>query len=228
MGESSRVLAAGRASEIVALDAERVLRRMRQPADLSAREAAVMRYARAQAFPVPQVFEVRAEGLVMEWVRGPTMGADLASHPWRAGAHAKTLADLHRRLHAIAPPPGAPARYGDPREGDVLLHGDLHPLNVMLSPQGPVVVDWTNAGRGPAGLDVADTWLVLAAAEIPGDRWTRLAVGAVRRRLIRRFLAAAGREEAAACLERVAGRRAQDPHLSPEERAAMRDLAARE
>lgn len=221
-----RVLAAGRASEILALDERRVLRRTPGAADLE-REAAVMRSARERGFPVPEVFEVRPDGLVLERVAGPTMAADLVRHPWRAGAHARTLADLHHRLHRLAPPAGVPARYGAAGAGDVFLHGDLHPLNVLLSPRGPVVVDWTNAGRGPAGADLADVWLVLACARLPGTPPARLAVASVRRYFLRCFLDAAGREEAVACIDLAAAVRGRDPHVDPAERAAMRELVSR-
>src|SRR5260370_24192024 len=48
------------------------------------------------------------------------------------------------------------------------LHRDLHPINVLLSPKGPVVIDWTNAARGSGASDVALTWLLMTAGEIPG------------------------------------------------------------
>lgn len=223
MEEGPRIIATGRASEILALDEHRVLRRTRGAADLE-REAAVMRYARGRGYPAPEVFEVRPDGLVLERLAGPTMGDDLVRHPWRAGAHARSLAGLHQRLHRLAPPPGAPARYGAAADRDVFLHGDLHPLNVMLSPEGPVVIDWANAGRGPAGADLADMWLVLASAQVPGKPLSRLVVAAVRGYFLRRFLAAAGREDAAPYLEPAAAVRARDSHVSPLEVAAMRKL----
>ena len=59
------------------------------------------------------------------------------------------LADLHDRLHEIAGPDWLP---GMPDGGDRLLHLDLHPLNVIMSPNGPVVIDWPNAAaRRPDG-----------------------------------------------------------------------------
>ena len=86
-----RVIAAGRASEIVDLGDGRVLRRFKGHGD-PAREAAVMEHARAHGFPVPEVFEVRDDGLVLELVDGPTMLADLGRRPWRLARHARTLA----------------------------------------------------------------------------------------------------------------------------------------
>jgi aminoglycoside phosphotransferase (APT) family kinase protein len=138
--------------------------------------------------------------------------------------HARTLAELHVRLHRIPPPVEAPARYGPPQPGDVLLHGDLHPMNVLLSAAGPVVIDWTNGGRGPGALDVADTWLVLAAAGLKGAP----VLAALRGLFLREFLAAAGRDEAARFLRQAAGWRARDPHLADPERDAMLRIAAAE
>lgn len=190
-------------------------------------EAAVMRYARERGFPVPEVLEVRPDGLVLERVVGPTLAADLVRHPWRANSHAGMLAGLHRRLHRLVPPPGTPARYGAAGEGDVLLHGDLNPLNVLLSPGGPVVIDWSNASRGPAGADLADVWLVLASARVRGSPPARLVVSAGRRYFLRRFLDAAGREDAEAHLEVAAAVRDRDPHLTAAEREAMREVVRR-
>lgn len=218
-----RVLASGRASEVILLDEGRVLRRVHGHG-YHEREAALMGHARAAGYPVPAVLEVRPEGLVMERVVGPTMAEDLMRRPWRVRSHARTLAELHVRLHRIPPPVEAPARYGSPQPGDVLLHGDLHPMNVLLSSAGPVVIDWTNGGRGPGGVDVADTWLVLAAAGLKGAP----VLAALRRLFLREFLASAGRDDAARCLRQAADWRAKDPHLGDAERDTMLRIAAAE
>ena len=81
---------------------------------------------------------------------------------------ALTLARLHRELYAIPPPDFL---RGD---GPAILHLDLHPANVMLSANGPVVIDWANAARGQAALDVALTAVVLAGAPVgPPLSWLR-------------------------------------------------------
>src|SRR6478672_1831381 len=46
-------------------------------------------------------------------------------------------------------------------------HLDLHPLNVIMSPNGPVVIDWPNARRGDPILDVAVTYALIACGHIP-------------------------------------------------------------
>jgi tRNA A-37 threonylcarbamoyl transferase component Bud32 len=144
-----RLLAEGRASEIFDLGDGRVLRRFKTGGDPEF-EARVMEHARAHGFPVPTVHEVRSDSLVLERVEGPTMleALDLERDP-------ADLARLHERLHEI------------PFEGAALLHLDLHPANVIRSPAGPVVIDWTNAAAGDPAVDVALTWVILVGSGLP-------------------------------------------------------------
>jgi aminoglycoside phosphotransferase (APT) family kinase protein len=216
------VIASGRDADILDLGGGRVLRRTRPPRRLTA-EADLMRHVRAAGYPAPAVFEDREDGLVMARIEGPSMLDDLRSHPWRFRRHARTLAALHRDLHRIPAPEGLPAPFA---EGDAMLHLDLHPANVLLSDDGPVVIDWSSAARGPAGADVADAWLVLAAARPDGGWLLRLVVGLLRGRFLAVFLREAGRAEAAAYLRAAAGRRAGDRNIAPAEQATMRRVAA--
>jgi aminoglycoside phosphotransferase (APT) family kinase protein len=48
--------------------------------------------------------------------------------------------------------------------GGVLCHGDFHPDNVLLSPAGPVIIDWDSATVGDPMADVAATVLMLRTA----------------------------------------------------------------
>jgi len=219
------VIARGRDAEIVDLGNGRILRRFSRPRPLDD-EALLMRLVRETGYPVPEVFEVHRDGMVLERVDGPTMLDDLAAHPWRVQRHARTLATLHRDLHRIRAFEGLPARFGQPAPDDVVLHGDLHPGNVILSRGGPVVIDWTSAGRGPAGADVADAWLVLACAQPAGGPVIRVLAAALRGRFLQTFLRAAGRSEAASHLQVAFEKRAADPHITPSEKAAMRKVAA--
>src|SRR5439155_26735153 len=97
---------------------------------------------------------------------GPSMWEDLRRRPWRGRRHMQLLAELHAQLHRIDAPSGLPTA-GD---GGTLLHLDFHPANVLLSPSGPVVIDWTNARSGPAALDVAMTWVICATSGGLGSR----------------------------------------------------------
>jgi aminoglycoside phosphotransferase (APT) family kinase protein len=224
---AGEVIGSGRDAEMVDLGGGRVLRRPRRRRALDA-EAVLMRHVRAAGYPVPEVFEVRPEGMVMELIAGRTMLDDLAAHPWRVGRHARALAALHRDLHAIPAADGTAARFGPPAPGDVVVHSDLHPDNVLLSAAGPVVVDWSNGGRGPAGADVADAWLALGAGRPGrGGALLRVIVALLRRRFLAVFLRHAGRADAARHLATALERRLGDPNLAEAEKAAMRRIAAR-
>jgi aminoglycoside phosphotransferase (APT) family kinase protein len=217
------VIAAGRDTEIVAFGAGRVLRRPKRARSLEG-EAAIMTWVLEHGYPCPRVHELVPDGLVMERIDGTSMLDDLLAHPWRLRAHASTLAELHDRLHQLAAPDGLPEPFGP---GRALVHGDLHPGNVMLTADGPVVIDWTNAARGPAGADLAVTWLLTAAADAPGSVVERAAVTAFRQAFLRLFLARVDRSEAAAALPAVLDRRRRDPNLSPGELEAMARIVER-
>jgi tRNA A-37 threonylcarbamoyl transferase component Bud32 len=158
------LIASGRDADVFDRGDGTVLRRYRRR-DVPAREIEVMRCARACGFPSPLIIEASGPDLVLERIDGPTMQGALTHDVGDLERNARLLADLHHRLHMIAAPAWLPSR-GD---GDRLLHLDLHPKNVILSPTGPVVIDWANAARGPAALDpaLAIAIFVTARAELP-------------------------------------------------------------
>ncbi len=234
-------LAAGRDATIHDAGPGRVLRRTGPTRDLLS-EAVVMEHVRAAGYPVPIVHRVGPGEQVLERVEGPTMLDDLQAHPWRVGRHARTLGELHTALHRItAPPDLRPYDPAGDTTGDEILHLDLHPGNVILSPSGPVVIDWNNVRRGPAAADVALTWILMGAFELDqapltGPWPTRLlaraeraAIPRIRRRLVRTFLEASGvRDEARALLPAVAAIRLEDRNVRPGEAVAIRAMVARE
>jgi aminoglycoside phosphotransferase (APT) family kinase protein len=208
------LIAAGRASEVFDLGDGRVLRRFKSGGDPH-REAIVMRHARLQGFPVPEVLEIRADGLVLQKVEGPTMWEAATGQPPIVEAQAALLARLHADLHRIDAPDGL-AAIG---EGARLLHLDLHPLNVILSPSGPVVIDWTNARRGEPMFDVAVTWLIAA---------TSTGLGEAGRSFAGYFLSHFERGELRRALGRAADYRLADENVTEDERKAIRSLVASE
>jgi aminoglycoside phosphotransferase (APT) family kinase protein len=217
------LLAQGRSADIFDHGPGLVLRRYREPRD-AAHEARVIELARAGGFPAPAVYETGPMTLVLGRIDGRSMLDDLARRPWALGRHARTLAELHERLHRIPAPPDLPAPFGD---GDRLVHEDLHPANVLLGPNGPVVIDWEGAGRGLAADDVAMTWIILATSEIPGPAWFRVVARAGRKAFLDAFLKRTDAAAAEARLPAVGRLRLADPHLNDGERAAVRRLVAR-
>src|ERR1700735_4527890 len=176
-------LAGGRDTEIYAHGPGRVLRVPRDGRSL-VREAEVMRFVADCGYPVPAVHDAGDGYLVMDQGTGPMLFATAISHPDRIPAYGRLLAELHSQLHQITAPHWLPSVEG--ADGDSLLHLDLHPLNVLLSEDGPVVIDWANAARGDAAYDVADTWILFAAFDLPGDHGQQLATA--RTAFLRHFL----------------------------------------
>jgi len=187
------------------------------------REAKVMQYVAAHGYPAPRVEDVRVGGaeLVMERVDGPTMLDSLVRDASTIRRHAESLAALHQQLHEI-PAPGWLDRFldGDGR----VVHLDLHPLNVILSSRGPVLIDWTNTRSGAGAVDVAATWLVLVAAELP-DAGT---LTTVRETFVREFLSHFDLPPVRAVLPAVAAWKCEDRNMRPGEITAIRRLAAAE
>lgn len=226
MPDPGPLLASGRDADIYEFGPGRVLRRSRGGRSLAG-EAAVMTYLAERGYPVPAVDELRENGtaLVMERIEGPTMADAVLRAPWTVRRQGRTLADLHHRLHRIDPPATLPtAPVGT---GDVILHLDLHPLNVLMSPRGPVVIDWCNAARGDPYVDVGLAWLLMATGELPGFRATTELLAWARRPLISAFLGGFDRTATVQRLRTAVTWKAHDPHMHPREVAAMWRLVDR-
>ncbi|MDX2551283.1 phosphotransferase [Streptomyces stelliscabiei] len=151
----------------------------------AAAEAEVMAYVRGHGYPVPRVRSATRTEMVLERLSGPTMLEALVTgllDPARAGA---TSARLLHALHALpprdramrlppdrtAPGPGAPGDETCPAPTGAtpprhVLHLDLHPDNVILTPHGPQVIDWSNAEDGPPGLDWGMSAVILAQVAV--------------------------------------------------------------
>ena len=188
-----------------------------------AAEAQTMDYLRRHGYPVPAVEEVSEDctELVMERIAGSSMVDFISRRPWAIRRQGMVLANLHRRLHEIAPPdflPPAPVG-----QGDSFLHMDLHPLNVMISAKGPVVIDWPNAARGDPAVDVVLAWVLMANGEVPGNALVGTVLGWGRAWLISGFLADAEQEpdELKQKLREVVAFKVRDPNMSPAEQQAM-------
>jgi Ser/Thr protein kinase RdoA (MazF antagonist) len=192
---------------VYALDARTVLRRYRQR-NVPAGEVALMRYVREHGYPAPQVVSVSGADLVLERAKGTTMRVDLARRPWALLGHARLLADLHRRLHRIPAPVWLPAI----GPGGSVIQLDVHPENVLLHGNGALVIDWANARAGHWADDVAQTLVILAAADL--GRWTKLALRVFLWAYLAGFDRAAVRSHLPAAIER----RMADPNMTARER----------
>jgi aminoglycoside phosphotransferase (APT) family kinase protein len=220
VGDPGPVIGTGRAATVYDIGNGRVLRRYRIDKDMTT-EAEGMRWVRAHGVPVPEVFDVDGPDLVMERIDGPSLLAGLATHPHRLPAAGRVLADLHRTLDDVPAPDFLPRRY-DSGGSEGVVHGDLHPDNVMMSADGPVLIDWSNVCVGDRGADLAQTWIVVAHLGLPASPVPRVLESAARRILLRSFLAGVDRERARSWLRRIADSRLEDPNLRDSERARLR------
>ena len=162
------------------------------PRRLGGHEARMTRAVFAAGAPAPEVFgEVTLEGrfgIVLPRLDGPTLlqlSRTGAMTSQQAGA---ILATLDISVHKTPPPPDVlslrdldgplVAGPGDriPEHiatgvltlierlppGDGLCHGDLHPGNVIMTADGPRLIDWVAAVRAPAALDLARCHVLLS------------------------------------------------------------------
>ena len=228
MEPPGELIASGRDSDIFDAGPGLVLRRSRRWYSMT-QEARTMEYVRGYGYPVPAIEEVSSDGtdLVMERVHGPSMFAALSRRPWTIRRHAAMLADLHQRLHKIPAPDWLrPAPFDDGNEPDGhVLHLDLHPLNVIVTPKGPVVIDWPNAARGHGDSDVALTWLLMACAGLPNGRVKATVLGQGRGLLVRSFLRSFDTDAVRERLPGVVAWKVKDQNMTADEQRSMWDLA---
>ncbi len=160
------------------------------------RQARLMREAAAGGVRVPTVYGLEAVdgrfGIVMERLNGTDLLTALGRQPWRLFSVAAVCGRTHAAINAVSAPSGleethdrlaryilnpdrvpprfaeaAVARLRELPRGNSLLHGDYHPGNVMMQGREPVVIDWTNATRGPAEADFARSKMLVAIGEPP-------------------------------------------------------------
>lgn len=206
------LIASGQDCEIHEAGPGRVVRRSRDGRDLE-REAAVMRHARRHGFPAPEVFDADGPEILMERVDGLSLIEVMTRAPEDAPCHTRLLAALLRDLAAVRAPGWLQAAAGCP--GNRLLHLDLHPANVLLTADGPRVIDWANAARGAAGADTACTWLVLATAPVEPPLEERRAA------MLAAFLEDVDAAAARPYLPAMADRRRADRNITDMEKAGI-------
>lgn len=190
----------------------RLLPATSSPTELAA-EAAVMRAALGAGVPVPAVHEVLTidgrPGMVLDRIDGGPMLSVMLGRPWKLLPLVRRFGRIQAGIHGSAVPADlrsvheqvtaqldrleleAPAlREWALRElerlpaGASLLHGDYHPLNLLMNHGDPVVIDWPGAAVGPPEADIARTRLLVEAAEPPnGSPLLLTLMGAFRTRL---------------------------------------------
>lgn len=130
-------------------------------------------------------------GIVYARVDGPTLLAVMQQQPALLPVLARQFGELHARIHACAganlpaqqsvlaraidQAPGLSSavkqqllsRLGQLPGGAALCHSDFHPENVVLTAQGPLIIDWMTACAGNPIADIARTVLIVRVAQPP-------------------------------------------------------------
>ncbi|WP_040494274.1 phosphotransferase [Ilumatobacter nonamiensis] len=217
--EPGPLIASGRAADVFDLGDGTVLRRYRDGHHDVDLEARIMGLVAEHGYPVPTVHSVDGNDIVMDRIEGPTMMESLAASPWKMVPHARLLARLQRRLAQIEAPDWLLADTADRSHAHSVLHLDMHPMNVIMSPNGPVVIDWTNAAGGPAGFDAAITYVEVTTfgVESSADRVGQWLFS-------RTFRRSRGRRLVDAYLEAACEHRLADRNVLPDERIAIAAL----
>lgn len=140
--------------------------------------------------PVPSVRDLtEIDGracIVFERIHGPSMWQSMLDDPSQIDALTAQLVGVQQMIHSAGLPVGIPDLTtrlhskvtvcsvidederreaqriaGELPRGAALIHGDLHPGNVLLGPNGPVVIDWFDATIGHPIADVVRSSLLL-------------------------------------------------------------------
>jgi len=173
-------------------------------------EARMTRAVFAAGGPAPEVLgEVTLEGrfgIVLPRLGGPTLLQHYRSGAISFEQAGAILATLYMSVHRTPPPPdvlllrdwmdgtlrlsggmlpkhiatGILALIERLPPGDGLCHADLHPGNVIITAEGPRLIDWSGTVRAPAVLDLASAHVSLSeiAPELVDDPQRPLAVNA--------------------------------------------------
>ncbi len=187
----------GRTAEVFAWGEDQILKlyRPEMPREWVGYEAKIGRLVSEAGLAAPAVVDViEVEGrlgIIYERIVGPSMLDALARQPWTLFRSARQFAEMHAAMHAcrrhelpeqragfiraIEHAPALPeatrrralAALARLPDGDALCHGDFHPDNLIASPRGPIVIDWTTAARGNPLADVARTVLMFRLAALP-------------------------------------------------------------
>ena len=161
-------------------------------------EARIAQVVHASGLPVPAVGDIirvnDRNGLVFQRVDGIPMFDGLKRKPWQLKHYARRMAELHVEMHtnpiqvdiprqrqrlankingAKALPEKLRAKALAALEampdGDRLCHGDFHPGNILLTPQGEIIIDWTDATQGNPLADLARTTILICGAMETGQ-----------------------------------------------------------
>lgn len=195
IADSAHLIARGRNADVYLMNDTQVLRRLHTGAQTYP-NIDLLRHLNALGFPTTRIIQVEGTDLILERLHGPNLLQALDAREVTMSQGVRILLDLHAALHALPPPPRAeeaPAEATQPTVPTTpsakvsMLHLDLHPGNILLTADGPRVIDWESARLGSAGVDLATTALVFAEVVVDGNEYALAA-----HRMLRHFTEGTG------------------------------------
>lgn len=181
------------------------------------REAEASVHAAARGVPTAAAIERRTwderRGLVYPRLEGGTLMEWIRRNPMRAGWALGRMGKIHGAMHqtrggdlrslkqvlatdiVYGPLPASVQReaiaYLDTLpDGDALTHGDFHLGNVMMTPEGMMVIDWSKAAAGHPAADAVRSEMLMRFGIGPTDWVTNLWRDWAAGRLRKSYLAA--------------------------------------
>ncbi|MFX4086216.1 phosphotransferase enzyme family protein [Sphingobium yanoikuyae] len=154
-------------------------------------------------------------GIVYPRLEGMTLMNWIRRNPIRAGWALSQMGKIHAAMHvadgenlrslkqvlatdiAYGPAPDALQRAAIAYletlpDSDALTHGDFHLGNVMMTPQGMMVIDWSKAAAGHPAADVVRSEMLMRFGIGPSDWVTNLWRDWAAQRLRKSYMSASG------------------------------------
>jgi uncharacterized protein (TIGR02172 family) len=196
-----QLIAEGRTAEVYALSEDRVIKLFYpvRPDHWVQEEIQIANIISSLPIPMPKLIdsvEINGrKGIIYERVNGTSLLKLATKKPWRVVHFARLLAELHTEIHKNEvnhlPSQRAALKRVIQRvdflshvqkerilglvdalpDGNTLCHFDFHPDQVLITNDGPVVIDWVTAKQGDALSDVARTCVILKFGQASYGSW---------------------------------------------------------
>ena len=195
--KEGKLIGQGRTAEVFEWDEDKILKlyRIGLPKMMIEKEYEISGIICKQLSLVPKVYEIieidNRNGIIYEKINGITMMKVIASKPWRVKKEAQRLAELHKFIQQKVnfKLPSCKKRLKDNiskvellqdnvktilykyidelEEDNILCHGDFHPDNIIITPNGEVIIDWMTATQGNPLADIARTSVMFKFGVVP-------------------------------------------------------------
>ncbi|MCR8635179.1 phosphotransferase family protein [Paenibacillus radicis (ex Xue et al. 2023)] len=194
--EKGRLLARGRTAEVFEWGETKVLKLFLKDDNVN-QEMTNTTIINQIGLPAAEVFELveieDRKGIIYERIVGSTLMRLIEPTESSLSKHAKVMAALHAEIHRATHkhPPNLKQELtkkinrlnhitienrteiirllDNLPAAHTICHYDFHPDNIIMSPRGPIIVDWFNTLVGNPNADIMRTLLMLRSHALPDD-----------------------------------------------------------